>query len=129
MIIPRSWSCGHTGGIVRRPGETRRNNNRLPDAQQCPACWLMEKQSISFSAATEIMRKNGVVIDPAMDGCTCQICGCVYRIDFIVPAELWEKIKPAGASVGSGMLCGRCICDRLESIFNRNNEFGKFNII
>ena len=128
MIIPRSWSCGHNGGIERRPGESSRNNKRLPNAMQCMACWLVEKQGVEFAEAVETARKSGVIIDPAIDGCTCQVCGKIYRIDFIVPDDVWEQIKPNGLPTGSGMLCGRCIADRMESIYKKHDNYGKFDV-
>lgn len=26
--------------------------------------------------------------------CTCQDCGNQYKVDLVIPDELWEKIKP-----------------------------------
>ena len=37
--------------------------------------------------------------------CTCQRCGKQYKVDLIVPNELWEQIKPEEKPVGAGMLC------------------------
>ena len=44
----------------------------------------------------------------------CQGCGWAYKNDVLIPNELWEKIKPEGKPVGAGLLCGRCIMDRIE---------------
>jgi hypothetical protein len=46
--------------------------------------------------------------------CKCQKCGAQYKIDFIIPDELWEKIKPEGKKKGAGLLCGPCIAQKLE---------------
>lgn len=54
------------------------------------------------------------------EGCTCQACGQKYRVDILVPDELWERIKPAEKAQGAGLLCGRCIFARIEGL----GEFG-----
>ena len=46
--------------------------------------------------------------------CTCQGCGKQYRVDLIVPDNVWEKIKPAGKASGAGLLCGACIMNKIE---------------
>ena len=46
--------------------------------------------------------------------CTCQGCGNKYKVDIIIPDTLWEKIKPEGKPIGAGLLCGRCIFERIE---------------
>ena len=46
--------------------------------------------------------------------CTCQECGKQYRVDVIVPDEIWEKIKPKENIHGAGMLCGSCILHKIE---------------
>ena len=48
--------------------------------------------------------------------CTCQRCGERYKVDLIVSDELWEKIKPEVKKKGSGLLCGRCIAERIEKM-------------
>lgn len=53
--------------------------------------------------------------DPRDNGCMCQCCGQRYKVDFIVPDELWEKIKPKGKAVGAGLLCGWCIVENIEA--------------
>ena len=54
--------------------------------------------------------------------CTCQQCGKQYRIDLIIPDNVWEKIRPSGKAKDAGLLCGSCIMERLEA-------FGKYGII
>jgi len=49
-------------------------------------------------------------------GCRCQCCGRHYRIDVMIPDYLWERIKPMGEPVGSGLLCGPCIMASIEEI-------------
>ncbi len=60
------------------------------------------------------------MIDERDNGCLCHGCGKRYRVDLMIPDRLWEKIKPSGKPVGTGLLCGRCIMDRIEAI----GEFG-----
>jgi len=48
--------------------------------------------------------------------CTCQGCGKQYKVDLVIPDELWEQIKPNGKPVGAGLLCGACIMNRIEKI-------------
>lgn len=50
------------------------------------------------------------------EGCTCHKCGRKYKVDIIVPDEIWEKIKPAGKARGAGLLCGPCIAEKLETL-------------
>jgi hypothetical protein len=50
--------------------------------------------------------------------CKCQICNRLYKVDLIIPDDLWEKIKPSSKSNGAGMLCGLCIMDRIEKLDN-----------
>ncbi len=50
-------------------------------------------------------------------GCKCQGCGNQYKLDLIVPNDLWEKIKPEGKPKGAGLLCGSCIMKRLSKLF------------
>jgi hypothetical protein len=47
--------------------------------------------------------------------CTCQKCGRQFKVDFLVPDDVWEKMKPPGKPIGAGLLCGHCIVDYLES--------------
>lgn len=48
--------------------------------------------------------------------CKCQSCGKQYKIDLMIPDELWNKIRPKNKSEGAGMLCGSCIMQQLEKI-------------
>lgn len=48
--------------------------------------------------------------------CTCQDCGSQYKVDILIPNELWDRIKPIGKSQGAGLLCGNCIIKKLEEI-------------
>ena len=56
------------------------------------------------------------------DGCVCQSCGRIYRVDLIVPDEWWNRIRPEGSVGEGGMLCGSCIMDRIEKL-------GEFNAL
>lgn len=46
--------------------------------------------------------------------CKCQQCGKQYKVDIMVPNEIWEQIKPKNKPVGGGLLCGECITGALE---------------
>lgn len=48
--------------------------------------------------------------------CVCQNCGKQFKVDLIVPDELWDKIKPEEKLKGGGLLCGSCIMDRIEKV-------------
>ncbi len=58
-------------------------------------------------------------------GCKCQECGRLYKIDFLIPDDLWEEIKPSGKSVGAGLLCGICIIKAIEKLID---DYGAFEI-
>ncbi len=49
-------------------------------------------------------------------GCKCRGCGNQFKLDLIVPDNLWEKIKPEGKPPGAGLLCGACIMKRIETL-------------
>lgn len=44
-------------------------------------------------------------------GCICQGCASRFKVDFILPDIIWNKI-----SDGVNLLCGRCIAGRLENL-------------
>jgi len=48
--------------------------------------------------------------------CKCHECGKQYKIDLIIPDELWEQIKPNGKLLGAGLLCSLCIMEKLEKM-------------
>ena len=56
------------------------------------------------------------------EGCRCHACGIRYRVDFNVPDALWTRI---GMPTPGGLLCGRCIADRIESL----GEFGAYQLV
>lgn len=56
-------------------------------------------------------------VDHVEDGCTCQICGRKFGIDFSIPGEFWEKIKPASESNGARLLCPKCIATRVKTFY------------
>ena len=55
--------------------------------------------------------------------CTCENCGKKYFVDLIIPDNLWEKIR--GGIKGSGLLCGKCIMERIEMI----SDYSSFELI
>ncbi|MCK5603293.1 hypothetical protein KAR91_15525 [Candidatus Pacearchaeota archaeon] len=54
--------------------------------------------------------------------CKCQLCEKQYRVDLIIPDNVWEKIKPDGKANGAALLCGACIMNKIES-------FGEYGVI
>lgn len=60
--------------------------------------------------------------DPRDRGCKCQGCGRRYRVDLLVPDALWRRIGPPREAPDGGLLCGRCIVDRIEAL----GEFAAF---
>jgi hypothetical protein len=54
--------------------------------------------------------------EPEMIFPICQGCGKEFRIDIMVPDELWDRLKPPERKDGSGMLCGSCILTRMEGL-------------
>jgi len=53
--------------------------------------------------------------------CTCQDCGQKYRCDWMLPDELWEKIR------GSfNLLCGGCITERVEFELKTTNSWAAY---
>lgn len=48
--------------------------------------------------------------------CVCQGCGNKYKIDIIVSTDLWQKITPKPEIEDAGLLCPKCIGERLENV-------------
>jgi hypothetical protein len=49
-------------------------------------------------------------------GNICQACGRRFKMDLMVPGEIWEKITPSATKHG-GLLCPTCIVERVENLF------------
>lgn len=58
----------------------------------------------------------------AQPGCRCHSCGDHYRVDINVPDEVWRQV---GMPSSSGLLCGKCIANRLEDL----GEFNAFALV
>lgn len=62
---------------------------------------------------------KGLIIDAdkldskVSDGCTCQSCGSIYKMDLMIPDDLWVSINGSGEG---GLLCPTCIVKALENI-------------
>lgn len=56
--------------------------------------------------------------------CICQQCRKDYRVDLIIPDDVWEKIKPVNKPKEAGLLCGACIMNKIESFGN----YGAINV-
>lgn len=54
--------------------------------------------------------------------CKCQNCGENYKVDLIIPDNIWETIKPLEKSEDAGLLCGACIINKIEGL-------GKYKVI
>jgi len=52
--------------------------------------------------------------------CKCQDCGKQYKVDWLIPDNLWEQIKPSNKCITSGLLCGCCIAKRIERLNTYN---------
>lgn len=63
-------------------------------------------------------------IDPREEGCLCQACGRRYKIDLMIPDELWERVRPKDKEGAGGLLCGQCIMSLIESL----NDFGAWQL-
>ncbi len=48
--------------------------------------------------------------------CKCQGCGKNYKVDLIIPDNIWKIIKPLEKSEDTGLLCGACILNRIENL-------------
>lgn len=55
-------------------------------------------------------------------GCTCHDCHQRYRVDVILPDELWQRI---GIVAPGALLCGPCVLARVESL----GEFAAFALV
>ena len=47
--------------------------------------------------------------------CTCHVCKKQYKVDILVPDDVWESIKPKSSENEAGLLCPTCIIERIES--------------
>lgn len=54
-----------------------------------------------------------MVDDPREAGCLCQGCGRRYRVDVILPDDLWNRIQYPD---WPNLLCGLCIMERIEQL-------------
>lgn len=50
--------------------------------------------------------------------CKCQECGKLYKIDLLIPDDLWNKITPNKKHKHAGLLCGSCIMVKLEKMLD-----------
>lgn len=49
--------------------------------------------------------------------CKCQECGKQYKVDLLIPYELWEKIRPISKTKKQlVLLCGSCIMSKIEAL-------------
>ena len=57
--------------------------------------------------------------------CKCQNCNEQYKIDLLIPNNLWSKIRPGQpkSDKESGLLCGSCIMSKLEKLLKTEDYF------
>lgn len=55
-------------------------------------------------------------------GCTCQRCNSKYKVDFILPDNLYREIT---GCVDNGLFCGRCLVELIEERDQFNAYFLK----
>jgi hypothetical protein len=48
--------------------------------------------------------------------CICQNCGEDFKVDLLLPDDLWNRIRPFGKQEGAGLLCGPCIMAHIEAL-------------
>jgi hypothetical protein len=48
--------------------------------------------------------------------CKCQRCGRLYKLDLLIPDEVWCKITPSN-NKEAGLLCAACIMREIEKIY------------
>ena len=73
-------------------------------------------KAVIFQRGQWVFCQTGDPVPTPKEGCRCQGCGVVYKVDFIVPDHLWDRIRPLGKAPGGGLLCPRCIGDRVEGL-------------
>ncbi len=98
-------TCKHCGLSY---GMHRADTLRCPDGDNVFTCEYMD--------CVNNCTKSPAAPAPVENGCLCQDCGWHFKVDFIVPDELWKRIKPTGKPAGAGLLCGHCIISRLEDL-------------
>jgi len=55
--------------------------------------------------------------------CKCQNCGRQYKVDLLIPDNIWEKIRPLDKPPEAGLLCGSCIMSHIELYFKKHMAF------
>lgn len=57
--------------------------------------------------------------------CKCHRCGRQYRVDVVIPNDIWERIRPDKTRPDyAGMLCGQCIMELIEEL----GEYSAFRL-
>jgi hypothetical protein len=62
--------------------------------------------------------------DPQNIGCRCTRCLSLYRVDILIPDNLWETILELWDLDGHPLLCGECIIESLE-----RRGFGAYRLV
>ena len=59
--------------------------------------------------------------------CICQCCMQKYKIDIMIPDHYWKIISPK--AFPGGLLCGKCIIDKLEQMNHGAFELRELKLI
>jgi len=54
---------------------------------------------------------------------TCKSCGTKYKVDLIIPDNMWSQISPRTGE--SGLICGSCIMEALEDL----GEYASYHLV
>ena len=55
------------------------------------------------------------------EGCQCQSCGAIYKVDINIPNDIWDRI-----SYEHNLLCGSCIIKQIELVYN---DYDSWNLV
>jgi len=56
--------------------------------------------------------------------CTCHRCDRKYRVDVLVPDDVWRRIRPnKSRSPEAGLMCGACILSEIERLGEHDSYF------
>ena len=75
--------------------------------------WLLVRLQPAVHFSSPLQRDNKISGDKE-GGCPCQCCGIRYKVDLLIPDELWEQIKLKGCR--SEFLCPKCIVQRIANV-------------
>lgn len=80
----------------------------------CDSCGQVKEHELCDQHHTHrVTWMSGIAGAPSgrEEGCRCRKCGQHYRVDLLLPDEVWRAINPQDLE----LLCGRCIVAALEA--------------